>query len=175
MVLPEKSSPFFAEVPPGPDLAAIRQARERIRPHVRRTPLVRVGRSREWAAAGSLSLKLESLQMTGSFKARGATNKVLSLPLPLVARGLVTASGGNHGLGVAYAGWIAGVPVTIYLPGNAPASKAEKLERWGARVVRHGGVWDEADHAAREAAEREGLTYIHAFADPAVIAGQGTI
>lgn len=175
MVPPKKSSTFAAGVPPGPDLTALRQAQERIRPYVRRTPLARVGRSRDWPAAGSLSLKLESLQVTGSFKARGATNKVLSLPHEQVARGLVTASGGNHGLGVAYAGWIAGVPVTIYLPGNAPASKAEKLERWGARVVRHGAVWDEADHAARAAAEREGLTYIHAFADPAVIAGQGTI
>ena len=113
-----------------PDLAAIRQAQERIRPHVRRTPLARAGRSRDWPDSGSLSLKLESLQMTGSFKARGATNKVLSLPGEQVARGLVTASGGNHGLGVAYAGWIAGVPATIYLPGNAPRSKSQRSAKW---------------------------------------------
>ncbi|HEX5715335.1 MAG TPA: pyridoxal-phosphate dependent enzyme, partial [Thermoanaerobaculia bacterium] len=91
------------------DLAAIRTARERIGPHVRRTPLVRAVGLRT-TPAGRLSLKLESLQVTGSFKARGATNNVLSLPAERVGKGLVTASGGNHGLGVAYAGWLAKVP-----------------------------------------------------------------
>jgi threonine dehydratase len=156
------------------DLAVVHEARERIRPHVRRTPLLRVLGLQD-APAGRLSLKLESLQVTGSFKARGATNKVLSLPAEQVGRGLVTASGGNHGLGVAYAGWLAKVPATIFLPSNVPASKVARFERWGAEVVREGSVWDEADRAAREAAEREGLIYVHAFADPAVIAGQGTI
>jgi len=141
---------------------------------VRHTPLIPAGPVRD-SLAGRLSLKLECFQVTGSFKARGATNKVLALPAGQAARGLVTASGGSHGLGVAYAGWIAGAPVTIYLPANAPRSKAEKLARWGAKVVWHGEVWDEANLAARQAAERDGLTYVHAFADPAVIAGQGTI
>lgn len=154
------------------DLALIREARERLSGHVRRTPLLRAEPLRN-APAGRLTLKLESLQVTGSFKARGATNKVLSLPrLP---KALVTASGGNHGLGVAYAGWLAKVPATIYLPSNVPPSKVARLESWGAEVVREGSVWDEADRAAREVAEREGLEYIHAFADPAVVAGQGTI
>jgi threonine dehydratase len=124
---------------------------------------------------GELTLKLESLQVTGSFKARGATHKALTLSHEEVGRGLVTASGGNHGLGVAYSGRIVGAPVTIYLPANAPAEKAERLERWGARVVRAGSVWDEADAEARRVAERDGLTYLHAFADPAVIAGRGTV
>jgi threonine dehydratase len=156
------------------DLADIRAARERLIPHVRRTPLVRAVGLRD-TPSGRLSLKLESLQVTGSFKARGATNKVLSLPSAQVGKGLVTASGGNHGLGVAYAGWLAKVPATIFLPSNVPPSKVARFETWGAEVVRKGTVWDEADRAAREVAEREGLTYVHAFADPAVVAGQGTI
>ena len=153
------------------DLRLIQEARSRISGHVRRTPLMRAEALRD-VPPGRLALKLESLQVTGSFKARGATNKVLSLP---PGKGLVTASGGNHGLGVAYAGWLAKVPATIFLPANVPPSKIARLESWGAKVVREGAVWDEADHAAREMAEREGLDYVHAFADPAVVAGQGTI
>lgn len=157
-------------------LPDVETARHRLAPYIRRTPLVHAGPPPPTPeAAGRLTLKLESLQVTGSFKARGATNKVLSLPPEQVARGLVTASGGNHGLGVAYAGRIARAPVTIYLPENVPAAKAAKLERWGARVIREGAVWDDANRAALAAAEREGLTYVHPFADPAVAAGQGTI
>ena len=156
----------------------IEQARRRIAGHVRRTPLIAASALSiplPLAEGAVLTLKLESLQVTGSFKARGATHKALTLTPAEARRGLVTASGGNHGLGVAYAGRLIGAPVTIYLPGNAPAAKAEKLERWGARVIREGAVWDEADAEARLAATRDGLTYVHAFADPAVIAGQGTV
>lgn len=156
------------------DLQAIRDAQRRVAAHVRRTPTVAADALRR-GAAGALALKLESLQVTGSFKARGATNKVLGLSPEQVARGLVTASGGNHGLGVAYAGWLRKAPVTIYLPSNVPPAKVRQFESWGARVVSEGDVWDEADRAARIAAERDGLAYVHAFADPAVVAGQGTI
>jgi threonine dehydratase len=156
-------------------LADIEAARRRIAPHLRRTPLMDVGPLPGGAPGGRLTLKLENLQVTGSFKARGATNKVLTLPAEQAARGLVTASGGNHGLGVAFAGRLAEVPVTIYLPGNVPPAKAEKLARWGARVVREGEVWDDANAAALEAARRDGTAYVHPFADPAVIAGQGTL
>jgi threonine dehydratase len=157
-------------------LSEIQAARGRIAPHVRRTPLIAAGPAPlPPGAAGRLTLKLESLQVTGSFKARGATNKVLSLPPERLARGLVTASGGNHGLGVGYAGRIASAPVIIYLPSNTPPAKAEKLERLGARVTWEGEVWDDANRAALEAAGRDGLTYVHPFADPAVIAGQGTL
>ena len=153
----------------------VEQARRRIAGHVRRTPLIAASALSRPLPGGPLTLKLESLQVTGSFKARGATHKALTLSPEETRRGLVTASGGNHGLGVAYAGRLIGAPVTIYLPANAPASKAARLEQWGARVLRHGAVWDEADAEARLAAERDGLTYVHAFADPAVVAGQGTI
>ena len=159
----------------GIGITEIEQARSRLAPHIRRTPLLHAAPLLHPVQASRLTLKLESLQVTGSFKARGATNKVLTLPPDEAGRGLVTASGGNHGLGVAYAGHLAGVPVTIYLPANAPPAKAEKLASWGARVVWEGQVWDDADTAAREDAARSGATYVHAFADPAVIAGQGTI
>jgi threonine dehydratase len=87
----------------------------------------------------------------------------------------VTASGGNHGLGVAYAGWRAGAPVRVYLPASTPDSKAALLKRWGATVVRHGQVWDDANAAAMDDAREAGLTYVHPFADPVVMAGQGTV
>lgn len=160
---------------PPPGIAEIEGARERLAEHIRRTPLLAAGPLLRSVPAAGLTLKLESLQVTGSFKARGATHKVLTLAPEEVRRGLVTASGGNHGLGVAYAGHLARAPVTIYLPANVPPAKAEKLARWGARVVWEGRVWDDADAAAREVADRSGATYVHAFADPAVIAGQGTI
>lgn len=156
------------------DLKDIQEARQRISGRVRRTPTMRVEALRR-VGPGGLTLKLEFLQVSGSFKARGATNKVLSLSPELVRRGLVTASGGNHGLGVAYAGWCAGVPTTIYLPTSAPESKVAQIESWNARVIRWGDVWDEANQEALRVADRDGLTYIHAFADPVVIAGQGTL
>jgi threonine dehydratase len=142
---------------------------------VRETPLVRPGPLlRPLGSPGRAVLKLESLQVTGSFKARGAANRVLSLPREGLA-GLATASGGNHGAAVAYAGWAAGVPATIFLPANAPEAKAERARAWGASVVRAGAVWDDADRAAQEFARERGLAYIHPFADAAVIAGQGTV
>jgi threonine dehydratase len=155
--------------------ASIGAAARRIAPHVRRTPLLDAGPLPGGEPGSRIRLKLENLQVTGSFKARGATNKMLTLHPEQVARGLVTASGGNHGLGVAYAGRLAGAPVTIFLPANVPAAKAAKLERWGAKVVRVGEVWDEANQAALAAADREGTTYLHPFADEEVIAGQGTL
>ena len=158
------------------ELEHIQQAHERIKDHVRRTPCLRTRFLHAPAVAdGSLSLKLECLQVSGSFKARGASNKVLTLPAAARERGLVTASGGNHGLGVAYAGRRVGAPVHVYLPASTPASKVEKLELWGARVIFEGDVWDDANAAAQRAAERDGMTYLHPFADAAVMAGQGTV
>lgn len=158
------------------ELEHIQQAHERIKDAVRRTPCLRTRFFHSPAVDdASLSLKLECLQVSGSFKARGASNKVLTLTEEARRRGLVTASGGNHGLGVAYAGRRAGAPVQVYLPASTPGSKAENLKRWGATVIFEGDVWDDANAAAREAAERDGMTYVHPFADPAVMAGQGTV
>lgn len=157
-------------------LTMIKAARSQIQPHVRRTPLLQA-RGLKVSIPGSqaLWLKLDCLQVTGSFKARGAVNKLLSLPRETLQRGVITASGGNHGLAVAYAGWMAQVPATIYLPHNTPAIKAKKLQQWGATVIMSGAVWDDANRAAIAQAEREQLAYIHPFADSFVMAGQGTI
>ncbi|HVM78576.1 MAG TPA: threonine/serine dehydratase [Stellaceae bacterium] len=157
-----------------PDLAAIRKAAATVAGEVRRTPLIPADHDKLPLAAETW-LKLESLQVTGSFKARGAINTLRSLAPEEVRRGIITASGGNHGLAVAYAGHVARSPAVIYLPRNVPAAKIAKLEAWGATVVVEGEVWDEANRAATARAEREGLTYIHPFADPRVIAGQGTL
>jgi threonine dehydratase len=158
------------------ELERIQQAHERIVDAVRRTPCLRTRFCHSPAVEGArLSLKLECLQVSGSFKSRGASNKVLSLSATERGRGLVTASGGNHALGVAYAGRRVGAPVRVYLPVSTPEAKGEKLERWGAEIIFEGEVWDDANAAAQRAAEREGLTYVHPFADPDVIAGQGTV
>jgi threonine dehydratase len=158
------------------ELKDIEAARARIQNFVRRTPLIEATpvKNRFWGEA-SLYLKLECLQITGSFKARGAVSKLRSLAPDQLANGLVTASGGNHGLGVAYAGWLAHVPATIYLSHNTPPIKAQKLESWQAKVIFEGEVWDEANRAALAAAQSQGLCYFHPFADPLVIAGQGTL
>jgi threonine dehydratase len=145
----------------GAMLAMIRAAHERIRPHVRRTPIL------QWKPG--VTLKLEHLQLGGSFKARGAFNKILTSEE--TAGPVVTASGGNHGLGVAHAAHARGLPSVIFLPENAPASTEKRLIALGATVHRHGKTWDDA---WARAVEQPGLK-VHPFEDHAVIAGQGTI
>ncbi|HTS94853.1 MAG TPA: threonine/serine dehydratase [Stellaceae bacterium] len=157
-----------------PDLATIRAAAATVAGEVRRTPLIPADHDKRPLGAETW-LKLECLQVTGSFKARGAINTLRSLPPEEIRRGIITASGGNHGLAVAYAGYVASAPAIIYLPRSVPAAKIAKLEAWGAMVVVEGDVWDEANRAATLRAEAEGLTYIHPFADARVIAGQGTL
>jgi threonine dehydratase len=156
-------------------LADIEAAAARITGRVRRTPLIDAAPLKDAPGHGKLALKLECLQVTGSFKPRGATNKLLGLETAQVRRGIITASGGNHGLAVAYAARQAATRAVIYLPASTPRAKADKLAAWGAEVRSAGAVWDEANEAALAAAAREGLTYLHPFADPAVIAGQGTV
>lgn len=157
-------------------LETVQAARSRLHPYIRHTPLVPAQALKQpLPGAETLWLKLECLQVTGSFKARGAVNKLRSTPPDTLQRGIITASGGNHGLAVAYAGGLAQVPTTIYLGQNVPAAKAEKLRQWGADVVVEGAVWDDANRAARARAEADGLAYFHPFADAAVIAGQGTL
>jgi threonine dehydratase len=145
----------------------VRAARERIAPHVRVTPVVR-WRDDVW-------LKLEMLQMGGAFTARGACNRVFAADADKLAHGVVTASGGNHGLGVAYAATRRNVPATIYLPERAPQSTERRLRELGARVERHGRDWDDAWAVAEKHARDSGALLVHPFEDPEVIAGQGTI
>lgn len=158
-----------------PGIEEIREAAQRITGYVRRTPLLAAAPLRDAPGRGRLLLKLENLQVTGSFKARGASNSLRSLTEAEIARGIITASGGNHGLAVAYAGWRARTRAVVFLPDNTPQSKVEKFAPWGAELVIKGEDWDEAYEAALAMAEREGLTVIHPFADPRVIAGQGTV
>ena len=154
----------------------VKQAASCITPYVRKTPLVfaRCMRDNPFPD-GDLLLKLECLQATGSFKARGATNKLLSLSEAEIRRGIVTASGGNHGLAVAYVGWLGKTTATVFVPESVSPEKARKIGTWGAKLVIQGRQWHEANRAALELAAREGLTYFHPFADPMVIAGQGTV
>lgn len=155
--------------------ADVEAAAERISSRVRRTPCLRSRFIRDPLRAGKTMLKLECLQVTGAFKVRGANNAILQLSDAERSRGVVTASGGNHGIAVAYAAHASGCPSVIYLPETSGMDKAERARAWGAEVVRVGEVWDDSEQAALERAEKDGLTYIHPFADPAVIAGQGTI
>ena len=152
----------------------IQRAAERVHGLVRRTPTVRLAPLRV-ARPFEIYAKLESMQVTGSFKPRGAINKILALQRREVERGIVTASGGNHGLGVAYAARHLGVPATVFVPERASAARRDRLARWGAEVVVHGKDWDDSYCASLEFAERKGLPAVHAFNDPHIIAGQGTV
>jgi threonine dehydratase len=158
------------------ELDDVRAAGARIRGRVRRTPLIGATPMQSPIAQDfELVMKLECLQVTGSFKARGAISKLTSLSAAEVARGLITASGGNHGAAVAYAGWVAGTPATVFVPENVAPLKARKIESWGARLEVEGKVWDESNRAALALARDRDMTYVHPFADPAVMAGQGTV
>lgn len=119
--------------------------------------------------------KLDNLQRTGSFKERGARNALLLLPPDARRRGVVAASAGNHALGLAYHGKLLGIPVTVVMPDYAPLIKITTCERLGARVLIRGRDFAEARAVADELVAREGLTYVHGFDDPAIIAGQGTL
>jgi threonine dehydratase len=154
-------------------LGEIAAARRRIAAYVRHTPVLPPPALPDLPP--QLRLKLENLQVTGSFKVRGAFNALLQLNPARRARGVVAASGGNHGVAVAYAAYQLGVPATIYLPATAADDRAARVARWGAAVVRIGAVWDEAHARAREQATATGQVYLHPFADRPVIAGQGTL
>jgi threonine dehydratase len=122
-----------------------------------------------------LFCKQEFLQRTGSFKERGARNALAQLPSEQARAGVIAASAGNHALGLAWHGRALNIPVTVVMPRFAPLVKMARCQQFGANVVLHGDTYDEARReAARLATERQ-LTYIHAFDDPRVIAGQGTI
>jgi len=154
-------------------LADIRAAEERIAPHIIRTPLVYSPTISAMTGA-EVWLKLETLQKAGSFKVRGATNKVLATIDAVRERGVVAASGGNHAQGVIVAAHSAGVPATIVMPSWASASKQEATRGYGARVELYGSSLEESITRAAELAAG-GMVFIHPYNDEEVIAGQGTI
>ncbi|HSW09625.1 MAG TPA: threonine/serine dehydratase [Bacillota bacterium] len=152
----------------------IRQARARIAGRVHRTGLD-LSSSFSGPAGGMVYLKPENLQKTGSFKIRGAANYILQLDRETGRRGVIAASSGNHGQAVACAaGWM-GYPSTVVLPEAASPVKVEAARAYGAEVIRHGSTSVERLELARRLAEGRRMTFIHAFDDPRVIAGQGTV
>ncbi|MDW5327501.1 threonine/serine dehydratase [Plantactinospora sp. KLBMP9567] len=154
----------------------VQEAAARIAGHVRTTPVARVEPDLA-GPAGALWLKLEFLQHSGSFKARGAFNRVLAAAErgELPAAGVVTASGGNAGAAVGYAAKSLGVPAEVYVPTAAPAVKIGKLRQLGATVVRHGTEYAEAYDAAVKRAADTGALFCHAYDQPEICAGQGTL
>ena len=155
-------------------LAAIRAARDRIADVARVTP-VRYSHTFSERTGASVSLKLENVQRTGAFKIRGALNRIATLSDAEQAAGVVTASAGNHAQGVALAATRAGVDATIVMPEHAPISKVKATRGYGARVVLDGVDYEEAQARAHEIEREAGRTYVHAFDDEMVMAGQGTI
>lgn len=151
-------------------LDMIKDARRAMQGIVRNTPLdpaPHVGRN--------IYIKAENLQLTGSFKLRGAYNKIRALTSEEAARGVIACSAGNHAQGIAYSASMLGIRSTICMPAGAPLSKVESTKGYGAEVVLVPGVYDDAAREARRLAQEQGYTFAHPFDDPLVIAGQGTI
>ena len=152
----------------------VRAAESRIRGMVRETPLVRAGELSRRVGARVL-LKAENLQLTGSFKVRGATNRIALLSGSQRAAGVVAASAGNHAQGLAFAARRLGTRATAAMPIDAPLAKVAAVRQYGAEVVSVDGGYDEARRVADELAAERGMTAVPAFDDPDVVAGQGTV
>lgn len=150
----------------------IRAAADRIAPHVRRTPVIRLPPA-ETGLEHPLALKLEQLQVTGSFKPRGAFNRILSARVP--PAGVVAASGGNHGLAVAHAAQVLGITAEIFVPEITPAAKRARIAATGATLTVGGAAYDEARQASEARAAATGALVVHAYDQPDVLAGQGTV
>lgn len=157
-----------------PTAADVQRARERLAGVARLTPVVRSATCSRLAGR-DVWLKAENLQRTGSFKVRGAVNRLAALAEGERERGVVAASAGNHGQAVAWAARAAGVPATIFVPQDAPMAKVEATRSYGAAVEMTGASFEEAVSAGRRHAEETGAVYVHAFEDALVIAGQGTV
>jgi threonine dehydratase len=154
-------------VPPRADVLA---AQARIASYVRRTPVLQIELP---GVAAAVTLKLEQLQHTGSFKVRGVFNTLLTHDIP--AAGVTTASGGNHGAAMAYAASRLGHPCTVFVPSIAPAGKIKLIERFGASVHVVGDVFAEAAEAAADHSARTGALDVHPYNGASVITGQGTV
>jgi len=155
-------------------LADVLAARERIGSAIYRTPCAR-SEMLSRMTGQSVFLKLENLQMTGSFKERGALNKIATLTPAQAKKGVVAASAGNHAQGVAYHATERGIRAVIVMPLTTPLVKVTATRGFGAEVVLHGANYDEACTEALRLCTAEGMTFIHPFDDPLVMAGQGTI
>jgi len=145
-----------------------------VAPHIRRTPLL-ASRTLSEATGLDVRLKAELFQRTGSYKIRGPLVKLARLSQEERDRGVVCSSAGNHAQGVALAAAMLGVRAVVCMAANATPSKIDATRGYGAEVVLHGSIWDEADEKARELVASEGLTYVHPFDDLDLISGQGTV
>lgn len=152
----------------------IQACANRLEPWIIKTPLVEV-EALSQRVGRKVYLKLESLQRTGAFKFRGAMNYMLTLPEAEAERGVITASSGNHGLGMSLGGKLRGVKCTVVMPVSAPMTKQERAKAYGATLVLHGNDYDEAQQYAQMLAEQHGYTYVPSFNHRAIIEGQGTI
>ncbi|WP_134668282.1 threonine ammonia-lyase [Halorussus marinus] len=155
--------------------ADVEAARERLDGVVHRTPLDRSTTFAERSGAASVGLKLENMQRTGSFKIRGAYNKMVGLSAAERERGVVAASAGNHAQGVALAGRLRDVETTVVVPEVTPAAKIEATRGYGAEVRVEGDIYEESYQRALDLADDSGAAFVHPFDDAAIIAGQGTV
>lgn len=161
-----------AMMEPITDRRAIAAAAARIHGYVRHTPLFQASPG-ELPGSQPVTLKLELLQHAGSFKPRGAFNRMLSAPIP--PSGVIAASGGNHGAAVAYAARALGVAAEIFVPATTPAAKVDRIAGYGAHVVRIGESYAEAAQACQARQRQTGALDVHAYDHPDVLAGQGTL
>ncbi len=159
-------------VPPFPSVADVHAAAVRLETAIRKTPIMAV-HGDELGVPARVYLKLELMQHTGSFKARGALNALFTRDVP--PAGVVAASGGNHGAAVAWAAAQIGVPATVFVPATSPSIKAERIASYGADVRIVDGYYPDAAKAATEFAAARNVTSVHAYDEPAVVAGQGTV
>lgn len=150
------------------------EAYDRIQSHVENTPLIH-SRTFSGMSGCTTLFKLENLQMTGSFKERGAVNRLLQLTDEEKARGIIAASAGNHAQALAYHGSRLGIPVKIVMPRYSPIVKVRSTEHWGAEVILEGDTFDDALAVSMAIVKQEKLTYVHPFDDPQIAAGQGTV
>jgi threonine dehydratase len=155
-------------------LADFNEVRARIAPHIKHTPLL-TSRQLSEITGYDVRLKAELFQRVGSYKIRGPLNKLALMSDDAKRRGVVCSSAGNHAQGVALAAKIHGVRAVVCMATNATPSKIAATRGYGAEVVLHGTIWDEANEKAKELVRDEGLTYVHPFDDEQLIAGQGTV
>lgn len=160
----------------GTSYTEIKKARERIKPFIRQTPLWEISHAQNITPENNpLFLKLENLQLTGSFKIRGVYNRILTAPPSSLNAGLVAASGGNHGRAVAYAARALNLPCTVYVPKTTPIQKQQAIKNLSAKLIIQGNNLDESILLAQSFASTNGGLFIHPFGDLDVIHGQGTI
>ena len=156
------------------ELNEIEKAAKRLEPIIHRTK-IEMSKTFSDMTGGSVYLKYENQQKTGSFKIRGAANKITALVERGEVTSVVASSAGNHAQGVAYASHVNNIPATIVMPKSAPIAKVSATEGYGAKVVLHGDCYDDAYNKAVEIQEKEGAIFLHPFDDYEVMAGQGTI